>query len=95
MKILFKILIILVVAVLVGGLFYGVVTAFSSGYTTQVSLSERPANPEFNRAERPSGAGGLQFPMDSMKNLLIISVIAVMYVHGSRWIKEIKGVPAR
>jgi hypothetical protein len=50
MKTIFKVLVILVVAILVGGLFYGAVTASSSG-TDQTAMSERPmpVDGEFER----------------------------------------------
>ena len=88
MKTIFKVLVILVVAILVGGLFYGAVTASSSG-TDQTAMSERPM-PADGEFERPDGdeAGGIQFPADAVKNLLIITVIATLYVNLSRWIKK-------
>lgn len=83
MKTIFQVLVILVVAILVGGLFYGAVTASSSG-TDQTAMSERPHSE--GGFERQSG--GIQFPADAVKNLLIITVIAALYVNISRWIKK-------
>jgi hypothetical protein len=87
MNTIFKVLVILVVAILVGGLFYGAVTATSAG-TDQTALSERPmpADGEFERPDRDE-AGGIQFPADAVKNLLIITVIAALYLNTSKWLK--------
>jgi len=94
MKTIFNILVILVVAVLVGGLFYGIVTAASSGIS-QSSISERPANGqlpadgEFNRPDR-EGAGRIQFPAESVKNLAIISIIGVICLNAIKWLDRKK-----
>ena len=84
MKTIFKILVILVVAVLVGGLFYSMVTATSSG-ADQSSISERPIDSEFVRPDREE-AGGIQFPADAIKNLVIISVVSVIYLNITKWL---------
>jgi hypothetical protein len=81
MKTIFKILVILVVAALVGGLFYGVVTATSSG-TSQ----SRPVNEQFNRPNRVGEAGGIQFPADSIKSLAIISLVSLVYLNAPKWL---------
>ena len=84
MKTIFNILVILVVAVLVGGLFYGAVSITSSG-TNQTSFEERPlpgdfpASGEFNPPDREEFDGGVQFPVEMIKNLAVISVVAVVY----------------
>jgi hypothetical protein len=90
MKTMFKILVILVVAVLVGGLFYGVVTATSSG-TGQSSLTEGSANEQFTTDSQFSphdqeDVGGIQFPADAVKNLAIISMVSVIYLNATRWL---------
>jgi hypothetical protein len=86
MKTLFKILVILVVAVLVGGMFYGV-TSTSTG-TDQSSLTERTSAGEFHAAppDREDDAGGIQFPADAIKNLVIISVVSVLYLNIPKWL---------
>ena len=84
MKTIFKILVILVVAVLVGGLFYSVVTATSSS-ADQSSMPERPADGEFVRPDREE-ASGIQFPADAIKNLVIISVVSVIYLNVTKWL---------
>lgn len=91
MKVIFKILVILVVAALVSGLFYAAVTGTSSG-NSQLSTSERPTNGEFTPRDREGSNGGVQFPMDSVKNLLIISTISLVYVQGTKLIKGKKSV---
>jgi hypothetical protein len=90
MKTIFRILVILVVAVLVGGLFSNVVAASSSG-TDQSSRLERPtdgdfpADGSFARPDREV-ADGIQFPADALKNLLIISVVSVIYLNVAKWL---------
>ena len=88
MKTIFKILVILVVAVLVGSLLYGAVTATSFG-TNQSSLSARPRG-EFNRHDREGGAGGLQFPADAIKNLALISIVSVIYLNAPKLLRRKK-----
>jgi hypothetical protein len=89
MKTIFKILVILVVAVLVGSLCYGTVTAVSSG-TDQLSLPARPTDGEFDRPDREEGAGGLQFPADAIKNLAIISIVGVIYLNAPKLLRRKK-----
>jgi hypothetical protein len=89
MKTIFKILVILVVAVLVGGMLYGVVTAASSG-VDQSSIAERPtdgqfpADGEFSPPDRDDLDGGIQFPADAIKNLAIISIVSVIYLNAPK-----------
>jgi hypothetical protein len=90
MKTIFKILVILIVVVLVGGLFYGAVTATSSG-TDRLSMPERPADREIPAdgglvPPDREGAGGIQFPADAIKNLVIISVVSVIYLNAIKWL---------
>jgi hypothetical protein len=79
MKTIFNILVIFVVAVLVGGLFYGAVTLTSSG-TDQPSVQERPTGGDFP-PDRDGSSGEVQLPVDMIKNLAIISVVAVGYLN--------------
>jgi hypothetical protein len=90
MKNLFKILVILVVAIMIGGMFYGAVTALSSG-TDQTSMPERPADAEFTRPDGDD-AGGMQFPFDMVKNLAIISIISAVYLNATKWLGRKKSV---
>jgi hypothetical protein len=90
MKTIFKILVILVAAVLVGGLFYGVVTIFSSGAEQPSRLEwptyiEFPADGSFARPDREE-ADGIQFPVDALKNLVIISVVSIIYLNVTKWL---------
>lgn len=97
MKTLFKILVILVAAVLVGGMFYGVVTATSSS-TDQSSMTERPSDGEFPvdgefaPPDREDDAGSMQFPADAVKNLAIISIVSVIYLNAAKWLGRKKTV---
>lgn len=94
MKTIFKILVILVAAVLVGGLFYSVVTATSSGAAQPTSL-ERPtdgvfsADGSFAPPDREE-TSGIQFPADAIKNLVIISVVSVIYMNATKWLSRRK-----
>jgi hypothetical protein len=90
MKTVFKILVILVAAVLVGGLFYGVVAASSSSAAQQAILErltdrEFPADGSFARPDREE-TNGIQFPVDALKNLAIISVVSVIYLNVAKWL---------
>jgi hypothetical protein len=90
MKTIFKILVILVLAAVVGGVFYGVVTATSSG-ADQSSRPEWPTNGEFSADGQATHsdqgeAGGMQFPADAIKNLAIISIVGVIYLNATRWL---------
>ena len=89
MKTIFKILVIVVFAVLVGSLFYGVVTAVSSG-TDQSFMPARPTDGEFDRPDREEGTGGLQFPADAVKNLAIISIVSVVYLNAPKLLRRKK-----
>ena len=95
MKTIFKTLVILVLAVLVGSLFYGAVTVISSG-TDQSSMPARstdgqfPADGEFSPHDREGDVGGLQFPADAVKNLAIISIVSVVYLNAPKLLRRKK-----
>jgi len=92
MKTIFKILVIFVLAVLVGSLFYGAVTAISSG-TDQSSMptdGQFPADGEFSPHDREGDVGGLQFPADAVKNLAIISIVSVVYLNAPKLLRRKK-----
>ncbi|MBK8784096.1 MAG: hypothetical protein IPO22_20410 [Anaerolineales bacterium] len=80
MKTISRIIIILLVATLVGGLFYGAVTSGSSS-TGQTSLSERPTGdfPRPDGDEREDS--GISFPAESIKSLAIISIVGAVYLN--------------
>ncbi|CAG0977693.1 hypothetical protein ANAEL_01547 [Anaerolineales bacterium] len=84
MKTLFRILVILTVAVLVGGLFYGAVTAASSGADQPTSF-EHPTDGEFVPRDREE-PDGIAFPADALKNLVIITVISALYLNVPKWL---------
>jgi hypothetical protein len=83
MKTIFKILVILIVAVLVGGMLFGVVTAASSG-TQQSSIGEGPTDGQAPRPDHEDDAGGIQFPADAIKNLAIISIVSAVYLNAPK-----------
>ena len=93
MKTIFRILVILVVAVWVGGLYYGAVNAISSGMN-QSTILERPTDGEFTRPDREE-SGGIQFPADAVKNAVVISVIAAIYLNAGRLFgrKKLRAIP--
>ena len=80
MKTISRMLTILLVATLIGGLFYSVVSAGSSS-TSQTSISERPAGdfPQPDGDEREDG--GISFPAESIKSLAIISIVSAVYLN--------------
>lgn len=79
MKTIFRIIIILLVATLIGGLFYGAVSSGSSS-AGQTSFSERPGG-DFARPDGDREHGGGGFPVESIKNLAIISIICALYLN--------------
>ena len=90
MKTIFKVLVILVVVLTLGALFYGVVTATSSGGAAGSLIHEKPTG-----GFRPDGerfSGGIQFPMEMIKNLLLISVIVAAYWNISKYFRSQKAI---
>ena len=100
MKAIFKILVILVVAVMIGGLLYGVVTASSSSTSQSVQFSNEPfsgqlpPNGDLNRPTRDGETDGFQFPVDSVKNLAIISVVGAIYLNTIKFLRKRKSALA-
>jgi hypothetical protein len=94
MKVLFRILVILVVASLVGGAMFALVNVSGNG-TQQRSFQHQEGgqSPQNNGGfrtdggrEREGGRGGmLGFGFGLLKNLAVISVIAVIYLNWTRW----------
>lgn len=74
-----RIIIILLVATLIGGLFYSAVSAGSSS-TSQTSISERPTG-DFPRPDGDQEEGGISFPAESIKSLAIISIVSAVYLN--------------
>ena len=90
MKTIFKILVIVAVAFIVGTLFYSMVTATSSGGAAGSLIHEKPTG-----GFRPDGerfSGGIQFPMEMIKNLLLISVIVAAYWNISKYFRSQKAI---
>ena len=91
MKTILKILLILVVAVMIGGAFYGAVTA-SSSRTDGATLQERPQpddfplDGEFTPPDREDFDGGVQFPAEMVKNLVIMTVVATAYLNVTKYL---------
>lgn len=90
MKTILKILLILVVAMMIGGAFYGAVTASSSG-TDGTILQERPQpddfplDGEFTPPDRGDFDDGVQFPAEMIKNLVIMTVVATAYLNITKY----------
>lgn len=77
MKTISRMIIILLVATLIGGLFYSAVSAGSSS-TSQTSISDRPTG-DF---PQPDGdEGEISFPAESIKSLAIISIVCAVYLN--------------
>ncbi|MBL8078563.1 MAG: hypothetical protein JNM55_11420 [Anaerolineales bacterium] len=98
MNTVFKILVILVGATLVGGLLYGVVTVTSSSQSPQFtegsSSGQLPPDGNFDRPDHDGESSGIQFPMDSIKNLAIISVVGALYFNAAKFLGKRKSIPA-
>ncbi len=89
MKTLFKILAILIVAILVGSLFYTAVTTVSSASTSsQTAIGERPLPPDGEFRPEGEEEGSLQFPAEALKSLAIISAVGALYLNIPKWIKS-------
>lgn len=103
MKTLFRILVILVVASLIGGAIYALVNVGGIG-SQQNSFRPREGiqqftpgnNPGFRpegggRGDRERGGGGsLGLGFGLLKNSLVIAVIAVLYFNAAKWFEKPK-----
>lgn len=95
MKVLSRILIILIVASMVGGAMYALVNINGSG--GQQSSFQRP---EGENNFRPNGEGGrdhergngsiLGLGFGMLKNLVVVAIIAVVYLYGTKWFWKAK-----
>jgi hypothetical protein len=97
MKVLFRILVILVVASLVGGAMFALVNV--SGNGTQQRSFRRPEGSQFpqnnggfrpdgerGRGDREGGRGGvLGLGFGLVKNLLVVAIIAIVYLNATKW----------
>jgi len=79
MKTISRVIIILLVAALIGGLFYSVVNAGSAS-TSQTSISERPVG-DFPLPDEDRDEGEISFPAESIKSLAIISIVGAVYLN--------------
>ena len=79
MKAISRVIIILLVATLIGGLFYSVVNIASTS-TSQTSISESPAG-DFPQPDDDREEDGISLPAESIKNLAIISIICAVYLN--------------
>ncbi len=79
MKTISRIIIILLAATLIGGLFYSVVSAGSSS-TSQTSISEGPTG-DFPQPDDDREEGGISFPVESIKSLALISIACAAYLN--------------
>ena len=80
MKTISRIIIILLVATLIGGLFYSVVNAGSSSMS-QTSISERSAGDFPQPDDEEFEEGGIAFPAESIKSLAILSIVSAVYLN--------------
>ena len=79
MKTISRIIIILLVTTLIGGLFYSAVSAGSSS-TDQTTISERPTG-DFPQPDGDIDEGEISFPAESIKSLAIISIVCAAYLN--------------
>lgn len=79
MKTISRMIIILLVATLIGGLFYSAVSAGSSS-TSQTSISERPTG-DFPQPDGDRDEGEISFPAESIKSPAIISIVCAVYLN--------------
>ena len=90
MKTLFRILIILVVASLIGGAIFAAVNG--NGSASQRSSFQRPEgdrpHPE---GDHEGHDGGFGLPFGVFKSFAVISIIAVVYLNGTKWFSKVKG----
>ncbi len=100
MKILFRILVILVVTSLVGGAMYALVNVAGGGQRrVEGGNSFRPEGgngirtDDGRRGDHEGGRGGMfGFGFGLLKNLVVISVIAVIYLNATKWTGKAKDV---
>jgi hypothetical protein len=102
MKVLFRILVILVVASLVGGAMFALVNVSGNG-TQQRSFQRHEGGqfPENNGGFRPDGDGGrgdheggrggaLGLGFGLVKNLVVVAIIAIVYLNATKWFGKAK-----
>jgi hypothetical protein len=99
MKVLFRILVILVVASLVGGAMFALVNV--SGNGTQQRSFQRHEGGQFsenNGGFRPDGGrdreggrgGALGLGFGLIKNLAIVAIVAIVYLNATKWFGKAK-----
>jgi hypothetical protein len=104
MKVIFRVLVILVVATLIGGAIFAAVSAGGSSGNTQRGFEggDRPALPngEAPGNFRPDGDGGRSeggsgLPFGMVKGLVIITIIAAIYFNINKFFGKKKSIPAK
>jgi hypothetical protein len=85
MNTLFRILVILVVASLIGGAIFALVNVAAAA--SQQSSSHRPEGDRHRPegGERDGPDGGIFLPFGMIKNLVVISIIAAVYLNAGKW----------
>jgi hypothetical protein len=99
MKVLFRILVILVVASLVGGAMFALVNVSGNG-TQQRSFQRQEGgqSPQNNVGFRPDGGrereggrgGALGLGFGLVKNLVVVAIIAIVYLNATKWFGKAK-----
>ncbi len=83
MKTIFRVLIILTVAALIGGMLYSAVNAMPASNRFEAKRFERPDGEEFHldeeHEEREEFEGGMMLPFGMVKSLVVMSVIGAPY----------------
>lgn len=102
MKVIFRVLVIIAVATLIGGTIYGVVSAGGSSTGQQRGFDgrERPAPPNGGGDFHPEGGdrrrneGGFGLPFGMAKGFIIVAIIAAVYYNVSKLFGKKKSAPA-
>jgi hypothetical protein len=97
MKVLFRILVILVAASLVGGAMFALVNVSGNG-SRKNSFQQREGNGQFNpnggfrpEGDREGGRGGaLGLGFGLVKNLVVVAIIAIVYLNATKWFGKAK-----
>ena len=84
MKVLFRVLVVLAAASLVGGAIFAAVNMNGTG-SQQPSFQQTEGDRPRPEGDRERAEGGFGFPFGVVKSLVMISVVAVVYLNGSKW----------
>jgi hypothetical protein len=94
MKILFRILVVFVIAALIGGVCFALV---NGNGTTTTNQQQSEFQRHGDRHGHNGGFSGVAIPFGMVRNLIVVSIIAVVYLNAGKWLGKGKGTsrPAR